>query len=365
MEEIFMLESAPSLSGERPDKLNFRQASSKLLIQEPPLQVLPSLAVIIGLNESIILQQIHYWISNPLNKNIVNGRKWVYNTYEEWKKQFPFWSKNTIVRAMDSLEAKKLIISGAFNKMASDRTKWYTIDYEAMDCLHLGAFTQNGYMQLPKMDNPIYPKWVNGTTQNGYMELPKMGKCNTRDYLPETISEINSENISSFDTKSQKSKKTEKRTGKRFDKEFEEFWKINPKKVDKPESIEIFNRLLSEDYNNFQKIMDGRRAQNVVIEFEGTPQKYIKGPASWLRKQRFNDEVQTEKQLNEEHQRATRKISNKPMGLSALDQYHNLNAELREKARQHLIRNMQDEARERGEEWEWDGTDSSLGIPDF
>ena len=33
-----------------------------LLISEPPLQVLPSLAVKIGLNEAIVLQQIHYWL---------------------------------------------------------------------------------------------------------------------------------------------------------------------------------------------------------------------------------------------------------------------------------------------------------------
>ena len=34
---------------------------SKLLINEHPLQVLPSLATKIGLNEAIVLQQIHYW----------------------------------------------------------------------------------------------------------------------------------------------------------------------------------------------------------------------------------------------------------------------------------------------------------------
>ena len=41
--------------------------SSKLLIDEPPLQVLPSLALKIGLNEAIILQQVHYWLNPKLN----------------------------------------------------------------------------------------------------------------------------------------------------------------------------------------------------------------------------------------------------------------------------------------------------------
>ena len=35
---------------------------SNLLIEEPPLQVLPSLALAVGLNEAIILQQMHYWL---------------------------------------------------------------------------------------------------------------------------------------------------------------------------------------------------------------------------------------------------------------------------------------------------------------
>jgi hypothetical protein len=33
---------------------------SKLLIDEPPLQVLPTLAVRLGLEEAIFLQQLHY-----------------------------------------------------------------------------------------------------------------------------------------------------------------------------------------------------------------------------------------------------------------------------------------------------------------
>ena len=35
---------------------------SKLLIQDRPIMILPTLAIKIGLNESIILQQIHYWL---------------------------------------------------------------------------------------------------------------------------------------------------------------------------------------------------------------------------------------------------------------------------------------------------------------
>lgn len=45
---------------------------SKLLISESPLLVLPSLAETIGLNEAIVLQQIHFWTSKE--KHYKNGR---------------------------------------------------------------------------------------------------------------------------------------------------------------------------------------------------------------------------------------------------------------------------------------------------
>ena len=44
---------------------------SRLLINENPLQVLPTLAVKIGLNEAMILQQMHYWLNAYHNKNYI------------------------------------------------------------------------------------------------------------------------------------------------------------------------------------------------------------------------------------------------------------------------------------------------------
>ena len=70
--------------------------SSKLLIDDYPLQVLPKLAVAIGLNEAIFLQQVHYWLQKN-TKHVRNGKIWCYNAYKDWKRDnFPFWSESTI-----------------------------------------------------------------------------------------------------------------------------------------------------------------------------------------------------------------------------------------------------------------------------
>ena len=103
--------------------------SSKLLIDEAPLQVLPSLAELVGLNEAIFLQQLHYWLQKA-SFHDKDGLPWVYNTYEDWHKQFPFWSLATMRRIIGKLEVANLIESTReHNKWKQDQTKWYTINY--------------------------------------------------------------------------------------------------------------------------------------------------------------------------------------------------------------------------------------------
>ena len=98
-----------------------------LLIEEPPLQVLPSLACKVGLNEAIVLQQFHYWLQR--SNNVQDGYKWIYNSITGWAKQFPFWSRETVKRAVTSLEKQGYLISANYNKAKFDKTKWYRIDY--------------------------------------------------------------------------------------------------------------------------------------------------------------------------------------------------------------------------------------------
>jgi hypothetical protein len=116
-------------------------ASSRLLLHEEPLQVLPGLAVALGLNEAIILQQLHYWLRKKAHQR--NGREWHYNTYEDWKKQFPFWSVSTIKRAIIHLQETGVVIAGNFNHSPIDKTKWYAIDYKKLNDFCDSATAQN------------------------------------------------------------------------------------------------------------------------------------------------------------------------------------------------------------------------------
>ncbi|MCW8324055.1 DnaD domain protein [Staphylococcus aureus] len=128
---------------------------NKLLIDDYPIQVLPKLAEAIGLNEAIVLQQIHYWLNN--SKHEYENKKWIYNSYKNWEAQFPFWSNVTIRRTISSLEKQNLLLTGNFNKVGFDKTKWYTINYLVLEGVS---------KRVAQNEQTMCSKRANGTAQN-------------------------------------------------------------------------------------------------------------------------------------------------------------------------------------------------------
>lgn len=126
--------------------------------------VLPSLAVLIGLNEAIVLQQVHYWINTFRKANktehIKDNEWWVYNTYDQWQKDnFPWWSLHTVRRAFESLRSKGVLIKGKYNENKHDHTSWYRIDYDKLNDL---------------VDKSMCPKWTEPNDQDGQKEKPNL-----------------------------------------------------------------------------------------------------------------------------------------------------------------------------------------------
>lgn len=126
---------------------------NKLLIDDYPIQVLPKLAEAIGLNEAIVLQQIHYWLNNSKHK--YDGKTWIFNSYPEWQKQFPFWSLITIKRTIYSLEKQNLLLIGNYNKAKFDKTKWYRINYQTIEGMIRPSY-QNDTTSVSKRDDGVY-----------------------------------------------------------------------------------------------------------------------------------------------------------------------------------------------------------------
>lgn len=113
--------------------MEMRNSYSRIpgLLDSRPLLVMPELAVALGLNEAIFVQQLHYWMKK--SEHYIDGHRWVYNTLKEWQKQFPWWSTTTIGRVINGLERKGILLSANYNENSYNKTKWYTIDFEALD----------------------------------------------------------------------------------------------------------------------------------------------------------------------------------------------------------------------------------------
>jgi len=151
--------------------------TSKLLITEPPLLVMPSLAAKIGLNEAILLQQIHYWLSRSEHRHV--GRTWFYRTATEWAEELIFWSDSTIKRTLANLEAAGLISSAKLHReLLNDpytHTKWYAINYdqlEALTCVNASgqndqmANGQNDQISTGQNDQMLQENTTETTTDN-------------------------------------------------------------------------------------------------------------------------------------------------------------------------------------------------------
>lgn len=153
-----------------------------LLIRKELVRVLGDL------NEAVILNQLNYWIeiNKKAEKNLHDGKYWVFNTYQTWKeKDFDFWSTDTIRRTLTRLENKGIILTANYNKLKIDKTKWYTIDYKRLQDL-INEHEQNQIANKEKAD--CVHDMANCTDGNGSIgkAIPENTPENTnRDYSTE------------------------------------------------------------------------------------------------------------------------------------------------------------------------------------
>lgn len=167
-----------------------------LLIRKELVRVLGDL------NEAVILNQLHYWIeiNKKAEKNLHDGRYWVFNTYQTWKEtDFDFWSTDTIRRTLTRLENKGIILTASYNKLKIDKTKWYTIDYKKLQRF----IDEHEQKQVANKENAdCVHDMANCTDGNG--NISKAIPENTTD----TTTNINSKANSFFTKKVRESKKT-------------------------------------------------------------------------------------------------------------------------------------------------------------
>lgn len=197
----------------------------ELLFNEQPIVINRKLAKCLGLKEAVVFQQIHYWLE--LNKRTKNNFKenkyWTYNSIKAWhENEFDFLSLRTVERTLQKLEKDGLLESKTFNKMAGDKTKWYTINYDKLLEVCNKSLSEKEILSIKRkeagrkgaevkatkkeLSNPIQPIWQDGDPYNqlGRTIQPtwQNDTTNLAEAIPEITTEITTEtSISSSSSK--------------------------------------------------------------------------------------------------------------------------------------------------------------------
>lgn len=136
----------------------------------------------IGRSTAVVLQQIHYWLTSEGTRGITyEGKKWVYNSQEDWAANIPSWSLSTIRRAIKKLEDLEIVKSAKFNKNKWDQTKAYTIDYDKLEAIlkqknWISPSVHNESSNLFEMDELYKEAEITNTDNNLYHAERKICK---------------------------------------------------------------------------------------------------------------------------------------------------------------------------------------------
>jgi hypothetical protein len=138
-------------------------SSAKLLISEPPLQVIPTLAKLISLNDAIVLQQLHYHSLRSRDDG------WVQRSIVEWHEEdFGWWSLATVERVWQSLRAKGLIETELV-ATRSGREQRVRVSHDTLERL-LGGSPQSEVTPSPQVEGTGSPQSEGMHTLKGEKE---------------------------------------------------------------------------------------------------------------------------------------------------------------------------------------------------
>lgn len=149
--------------------------SSSLLIDENPVLFQPSLARILGVPGAIVTQQLHFLLNLPRSGKMIDGERWIYNTYEDWQRDhFPFWSIRTIQRTFLLLE-KGFVIETKQPEKRHSRRKYYRLNRGLVAKLiaaNVPPMPEGDILEPSDDDDKLAPSgkttnWHDGTGQTG------------------------------------------------------------------------------------------------------------------------------------------------------------------------------------------------------
>ncbi len=84
------------------------------------------------INSAVIIQQLHYWLNKDVGV-IINGIRWIYNSFDAWvKEQFKWLSVWQFRQAMSLLRSLGIVKVIRYKAKQWNQTNYYSLDYERL-----------------------------------------------------------------------------------------------------------------------------------------------------------------------------------------------------------------------------------------
>jgi len=146
----------------------------------------------IGYEEALVITRIKYWILHNGKELAGEDGYWIYNSMQEWLKQFSRFSLYKLKKTITSLERKGLLLSKKANAHKGNHTKWYSINFEKLDALSIkkGILDKNAHISTKTraseyQDKKIYSnsKSTNRLVENQPIIKQRYNYTNKSSYL--------------------------------------------------------------------------------------------------------------------------------------------------------------------------------------
>lgn len=173
------------------------QPRSRLLYKGKGIFIQPEIIALVGGRSSAqFLQQIHYFITSSSVKGTSHqGHKWVYQTLDQWAEILAY-SPSTIKNCIRTLQNLNLIKVEKLCKYKSNRTNFYTINYEVL------SKVLDDKTNIPDLDKetlsinlennlPLKPKIVSPQVKNCPMVTTKSSNSDTNNISNKSKNSLN------------------------------------------------------------------------------------------------------------------------------------------------------------------------------
>ena len=256
----------------------------------------PTCAVAIGLSKAVLMHNIMFWIktNSSNNRNLHDGRYWMYNSADAFQEFHPYWNGQQIKRMLKQLEDDGWLVSGNYNSVKYDRTKWYSLSDKSISqnwTIH-GLKMTNGKFT----DDPPIPE----NTQRHTIKNP---------IVPSELSGSEFENPNNSSAEKSLPKNPRSASSQEIETQFNSLWERYDKKAGKAQSLRIWKGLSQEDRTIIMS--------KVSAYVKSTPdKKFRKALTTWINKKNrlWEDEVQTTEDFKQAVRVCTERIPNSTKG---------------------------------------------------